>query len=81
MKKHFSRSFDNSIVKTQENKLFCQLPKQSERLKKWRITFIYTSKSIRNSKIGELGLSYMGAFIKFQDEGIILDKKNDVSYL
>ena len=36
--------------------------------------------AVRNSKIGEIGLSYMGGiYNKFQDDGLIIDKKRRVN--
>lgn len=36
--------------------------------------------AVRNSKIGELGLSYMGGvYNKFEDDGLVLDKKRHVN--
>ncbi len=41
---------------------------------------LYTGKiAVRNRKIGELGLSYMGGvYNKFQDDGLVIDKKRRV---
>ena len=79
---YFSGSFDNSIIENTENKTFLPAAKNNpERFEEINSGLpLFTSKiAIRNSKIGELGLSYMGGvYNKFQDEGIILDKKRRV---
>ncbi len=43
-------------------------------------SMLFTGKfALRNRKIGEIGLSYMGGvYNKFQDDGLILDKKRRV---
>jgi hypothetical protein len=79
---YFSGSFDNSIIENTENKTFLPAAKNNpERFEEINSgTPLFTGKiAIRNSKIGELGLSYMGGvFNKYQDDGVIIDEKRRV---
>jgi hypothetical protein len=79
---YFSGSFDNSIIENSENKTFLPAAKNNpERFEEINSGLpLFTGKiAIRNSKIGELGLSYMGGvYNKYQDDGVILDKKRRV---
>ncbi|MFV5701466.1 hypothetical protein ACM55F_06300 [Flavobacterium sp. XS2P12] len=80
---YFSGSFDNSIIENTENKTFLPAAKNNpERFEEINSgTPLFTGKiAIRNSKIGELGLSYMGGvYNKFQDDGVIIDEKRRVA--
>ncbi|MFV8326604.1 hypothetical protein [Flavobacterium sp. ZS1P14] len=80
---YFSGSFDNSIIENSENKTFLPAAKNNpERFEEINSGLpLFTGKiAIRNSKIGELGLSYMGGvYNKYQDDGVILDKKRRVA--
>ena len=79
---YFSGSFDNSIIENTENKTFLPAAKNNpERFEEKNSGIpLFTGKiAIRNSKIGELGLSYMGGvYNKYQDDGIIIDEKRRV---
>ncbi|TRX00330.1 hypothetical protein [Flavobacterium gawalongense] len=79
---YFSGSFDNSIIENEENKTFLPAAKDNpERFEEINSGLpLFTGKiAIRNSKIGELGLSYMGGvYNKFQDDGVIVDEKRRV---
>ncbi|MEO8516814.1 MAG: hypothetical protein ABI426_08720 [Flavobacterium sp.] len=80
---YFSGSFDNSIIENTENKTFLPAAKENpERFEEINSGEpLFTGKlAVRNTKIGELGISYMGGiYNKFQDDGVILDKKRRVS--
>jgi hypothetical protein len=76
---YLSGSFDNSIIENTENKTFLPAAKNNpERFEEINSGEpLFTGKiAIRNNKIGELGISYMGGiYNKFQDDGIIIDQK------
>ncbi|TGD57786.1 hypothetical protein E4635_10140 [Flavobacterium humi] len=80
---YLSGSFDNSIIENTENKTFLPAAKENpERFEEINSGEpLFTGKlAVRNTKIGELGISYMGGiYNKFQEDGIILDKKRRVS--
>ncbi|MBK6392910.1 MAG: hypothetical protein IPF70_20605 [Saprospiraceae bacterium] len=79
---YFSGNFDHSIIDNKENKSFLPAAKANpERFEELNSGLpLFTGKvAVRNKKIGELGLSYMGgAYNKYQDDGIILDEKRRV---
>lgn len=79
---YFSGSFDNSIIENTENKTFLPAAKNNpERFEEINSGVpLFTGKiAIRNLKLGELGLSYMGGvYNKYQDDGMIIDKKRRV---
>lgn len=79
---YFSGGFDNSIIENAENKTFLPAAKENpERFEEINSGEpLFTGKiAVRNSKIGELGISYMGGvYNKFQDDGIVIDKKRKV---
>jgi hypothetical protein len=80
---YLSGNFDNSIIENEENKTFLPASKNNtDRFDEINSgTPLLTGKlAIRNSKIGELGISYMkGIYNKFEDEGIVIDEKRRVS--
>lgn len=80
---YLSGSFDNSIIENTENKTFLPAAKNNpERFEEINSGEpLFTGKiALRNNKIGELGISYMGGiYNKFQDDGIIIDKKRHVA--
>lgn len=80
---YFSGSFDNSIIENTQNKTYLPAAKDNpERFEEINSGEpLFTGKiAMRNSKIGEIGLSYMGGiYNKFQDDGIIIDKKRRVN--
>ena len=80
---YFSGSFDNSIIENTNNKTYLPAAKKNpERFEEINSGEpLFTGKlAVRNAKIGEIGISYMGGiYNKYQDDGIILDKKRRVS--
>jgi len=76
---YLSNGFDESIIDNKENKTF--LPATKDNPDRFEESFngsmLFTGKAaIRNRKIGEIGLSYMGGvYNKFQEDGLVLDKK------
>ncbi|WP_255373043.1 hypothetical protein [Chitinophaga sp. YR573] len=80
---YLSGGFDNSIINNEENKTFLPAAKNnSERFEESASGEpLFTGKvALRNNKIGELGLSYMGGvYNKYQDDGIRLDEKRSVN--
>jgi hypothetical protein len=76
---YLSNGFNERIINNSENRTF--LPAVKEDPERFEESFngspLLTAKvAIRNRKIGELGISYMrGAYNKFQEDGIVLDKK------
>ena len=79
---YFSGNFDNSIIENEENKTFLPAAKNNaERFEEINSGLpLFTGKiAVRNSKFGELGLSYMGGvYNKYQDDGVIIDTKRRV---
>ena len=79
---YLSGNFDNSIIDNAENKTFLPAAKNNtERFEEINSGLpLFTGKvAVRNNKIGELGLSYMGGvYNKFQDDGLQLDDKRRV---
>ncbi len=82
---YLSGNFDNSIIDNEENKTFLPAAKANpERFEEINsgLPLVTGKVAIRNRKIGELGLSYMGGvYNKFQDDGLQLDKKRRVDVL
>ena len=80
---YLSNGFDASIVDNGMNKTF--LPAVKENKERFEESFngsmLLTGKfALRNRKAGEIGFSYMGgAYNKFQDDGLVLDKKRRVN--
>lgn len=80
---YLTNGFDDKIINNSENKTF--LPASKENKDRFEESFngspLLTGKvAVRNSKIGELGLSYMGGvYNKFEDDGLTLDKKRRVN--
>lgn len=79
---YLSGNFDNSIIDNSENKTFLPASKNNkERFEEINSGIpLFTGKAaVRNNKVGELGLSYMGGvYNKFQDDGLQLDEKRRV---
>lgn len=79
---YLSGSFDNSIIDNSENKTFLPAAKEnSDRFEEINSGLpLFTGKiAVKNNKIGELGLSYMGGvYNKFEDDGLTLDEKRRV---
>lgn len=79
---YVTNGFNDRIIANAENKTF--LPATKEDAERFEESFngsmLLTAKTaIRNRKIGEIGLSYMGGvYNKFEDDGLVLDKKRRV---
>ena len=71
---YLTNGFDERIIENSENKTF--LPATKENPERFEESFngsmLFTGKvAVRNTKIGEIGLSYMsGAYNKFQEDGL-----------
>lgn len=80
---YLTNGFDESIIDNPENKTFLPAVKKNpERFEEsFNGTMLFTGKlALRNRKIGEIGLSYMGGvYNKFKDDGLVLDKKRRVN--
>jgi hypothetical protein len=80
---YFTNGFDEQIINNSENRT--SLPATKLNKDRFEESFngspLFTGKAaLRNKKIGELGLSYMGGvYNKFQDDGVELDKKRRVN--
>ena len=80
---YLTNGFDDRIIQNAENKTF--LPATKENAERFEESFngsmLLTGKvALRNNKIGEIGLSYMGGvYNKFKDDGLVLDKKRRVN--
>ena len=79
---YLSGSFDNSIIDNAENKTFLPAAKNNaERFEAINSGLpLFTGKlAVKNNKVGELGLSYMGGvYNKFENDGLRLDDKRRV---
>lgn len=82
---YLSGGFDNSIIANSENKTF--LPASKENADRFEESAsgepLITGKvALRNNKVGELGISYMGGiYNKYQDDGNQLDDKRRLDVL
>ncbi|MFZ6023241.1 MAG: hypothetical protein ACOYVG_02160 [Bacteroidota bacterium] len=80
---YLTNGFDDQIINNSENKTF--LPASKANRNRFEESFngspLFTGKlAVRNRKIGELGLSYMGGiYNKFEEDGLILDTKRRVN--
>jgi hypothetical protein len=79
---YLSGNFDNSIIDNKENKTFLPAAKNNpERFEEINsgLPLLTGKVAVRNNRIGELGLSYMGGvYNKFRNDGIPLDDKRRV---
>lgn len=79
---YLTGSFDNSIIDNMENKTFLPAAKENaERFEEINSgkPLLTAKVAVRNSRIGELGVSYMGGvYNKFQEDGLPLDEKRRV---
>jgi hypothetical protein len=79
---YLTNGFDDTIILNSENKTF--LPASKANRDRFEESpngqpLLTVKTALRNQKIGELGLSYMGGvYNKFQDDGLILDKKRNL---
>jgi hypothetical protein len=82
---YLTNGFDDQIILNQQNRTF--LPASKTNRERFEESFngqaMLTAKTaIKNKKIGEIGISYMGGvYNKFQDDGLTLDKKRRVDVL
>ncbi|MDZ4794343.1 MAG: hypothetical protein SGI83_08720 [Bacteroidota bacterium] len=80
---YLTNGFNDRIISNVENKTF--LPATKEDPDRFEESFngspLLTGKlAVRNNKIGELGFSYMGGvYNKFEDDGLVFDKKRRVN--
>lgn len=80
---YFTNGFDDKIIDNKAGKTF--LPASKENPERFEESFngspLFTGKvAVKNRKIGELGLSYMGGvYNKYQDDGLTIDKKRRVN--
>lgn len=76
---YLTNGFNERIIENSKNKTFLPATKENpDRFEKsFNGSMLFTGKvALRNSKIGEIGLSYMtGAYNKFKEGGLVLDKK------
>jgi hypothetical protein len=76
---YLTNGFNDKIISNPENKTF--LPASKENIERFEESFngspLFTGKiAVKNQRVGELGVSYMGgAYNKFENDGIVLDKK------
>jgi hypothetical protein len=79
---YLTGNFDNSIIDNAENKTFLPAAKENpERFEEINsgLPLLTAKLAVRNTKIGELGVSYMGGvYNKYQDDGLQLDEKRRV---
>lgn len=79
---YLTNGFNDLIINNEENKTF--LPATKEDPNRFEESFngspLFTGKiAVRNNKIGELGVSYMGGvYNKYEDDGLTLDVKRRV---
>ena len=79
---YLTNGFNDLIINNAENKTF--LPATKEDPERFEESFngspLFTGKlALRNNKIGELGISYMGGvYNKYEDDGLTLDVKRRV---
>ena len=82
---YLTNGFDDQIILNQENRTF--LPASKANPERFEESFngqpLITAKTaIKNKKIGEVGISFMGGvYNKFQDDGLTFDKKRRVDVL
>jgi hypothetical protein len=82
---YLTNGFDDQIIINSENKTF--LPASKGNRDRFEESFngipLVTSKiALRNKRVGELGVSYMGGvYNKFQEDGLVFDKKRRLHVL
>ncbi|MEQ1677018.1 MAG: hypothetical protein ABL876_09970 [Chitinophagaceae bacterium] len=80
---YLTNGFDDRIISNSENKTF--LPATKENPERFEESFngspLFTGKvALRNNRVGELGLSFMGGvYNKFEEDGLTLDVKRRVN--
>lgn len=79
---YLSNGFNDRIINNTENKTFLPAAKleDSRFEESFNGRLLTTAKfAVRNRKMGELGVSYMGGiYNKFEEDGLVLDKKRGV---
>lgn len=79
---YLTNGFNDNIISNKQNKTF--LPATKDDPNRFEESFngvpLFTGKiAVKNRKLGELGISYMGGvYNKFQEDGLILDKKRRI---
>jgi len=82
---YLTNGFDDHIIANSENKTF--LPSSKENENRFEESFngepLFTGKiALRNTTIGEVGVSYMGGvYNKFQEDGLMLSAKRRVDVM
>jgi hypothetical protein len=82
---YLTNGFDGSIIDNEENRTF--LPSSKRNAERFEENSngepLFTTKvGIRNSNVGEIGVSYMGGiYNKYQDDGVVLDDKRRLDVL
>jgi hypothetical protein len=80
---YLTNGFDDRIISNTENKTFLPATKQNpERFEEsFNGKALLTGKiAVRNNKVGEAGISYMGGvYNKFEEDGLVLDVKRRVN--
>jgi hypothetical protein len=80
---YLTNGFDDRIISNTENKTFLPATKQNpERFEEsFNGKALLTGKiAVRNNKVGEAGISYMGGvYNKFEEDGLVLDVKRGVN--
>jgi hypothetical protein len=80
---YLTNGFDDKIILNSESKTF--LPASKANPDRFEESFngqplLTTKAAIRNKRVGELGLSYMGGiYNKFEDDGLTLDEKRRIN--
>lgn len=76
---YLTNGFNDKIISNSENKTFLPATKEDEDRfeESFNGSMLVTAKAaVRNRKIGEIGLSYMGGvYNKFEEDGLVLDQK------
>lgn len=76
---YLTNGFDDSIIDNAENKTFLPASKQNpDRFEESfnGVPLLTTKVALRNKRIGEIGISYMGGvYNKFQEDGLTFDKR------
>jgi hypothetical protein len=76
---YLTNGFNDKIISNSENKTFLPATKEDEDRfeESFNGSMLVTAKTaVRNRKIGEIGLSYMGGvYNKFEEDGLVLDEK------
>lgn len=82
---YLSNGFDDEIISNAENKTF--LPATKLNVDRFEESFngiplVTLKAAVRNQKLGEVGISYMGGvYNKFREDGLDLDQKRHVNAL